>query len=132
MSSQNTILLKAFNKHLFEFIDETIKVFPENKDLIKSKDYLDTLKKGNPTIIIKIWNQKVNSLYKKEIDEGNVDFFLNKDYSEDLGENQVGKDILNVFENSFRKPMKELDDNSKQAFLRYFQLLSNLSDKYSV
>ena len=56
---------------------------------------------------------------------------LNKDYREDLGENQVGKDILNVFENSFRKPMKDLDENSKQAFLKYFQLLSNLSEKYS-
>jgi hypothetical protein len=131
MSSQNTILLKAFNKHLFEFIDETIKVFPNNKDLIKSREYLDTLKKGNPTIIIKIWNQKVNTLYKKEIDDGNIEYFLNKDYREDLGENQVGKDILNVFENSFRKPMKDLDENSKQAFLKYFQLLSNLSEKYS-
>ena len=131
MSSQNTILLKAFNKHLFEFIDETIKVFPHNKDLIKSREYLDTLKKGNPTIIIKIWNQKVNTLYKKEIDDGNIEYFLNTDYSEDLGENQVDKDILNVFENSFRKPMKDLDENSKQAFLKYFQLLSNLSEKYS-
>jgi len=44
--SQNSILLKAFNKHLFEFIDEVIKVFPEKSEIVSSRDYLDTLKKN--------------------------------------------------------------------------------------
>lgn len=131
MTSQNSIILKAFNKHLFEFIEEIVRIFPENKDISKSKDYLDTLKKGNPTIIIKIWKQKVNTLYKAEIDSGDIEYFLNKDYKEDLGENQSGKDILNVFEKNIRGPMKNLDDSNKQAFLKYFQLLSNLAEKYN-
>ena len=36
--STSSILLKAFNKHLFEFIDDIITIFPEKKEISTSKD----------------------------------------------------------------------------------------------
>ena len=100
--STSSIISKAFNKHLFEFIDQVIKVFPEKPEIVTSRDYLDTLKKSNPTIIIKVWKTSINDPYKQYIDEENIDFFLNKDYSDDFDKMPVGKDIAKVIDNSLR------------------------------
>lgn len=130
--SQNSILLKAFNKHLFEFIDEVIKVFPEKSEIVSSRDYLDTLKKTNPTIIIKIWKTNINDQYKSYIDSGDIDFFLNKDYSTDFEKLPMGKDIAQLIDSSLRQPLRNLDSSNKKQFLSHFQLLSNLCEKYSM
>lgn len=129
--SQNSILLKAFNKHLFEFIDEVIKVFPEKSEIVSSRDYLDTLKKTNPTIIIKIWKTNINDQYKSYIDSGDIDFFLNKDYSTDFEKLPMGKDIAQLIDSSLRQPLRNLDSSNKKQFLSHFQLLSNLCEKYT-
>lgn len=129
--SQNSILLKAFNKHLFEFIDEVIKVFPEKSEIVSSRDYLDTLKKTNPTIIIKIWKTNINDQYKSYIDSGDIDFFLNKDYSTDFEKLPMGKDIAQLIDSSLRQPLRNLDSSNKKQFLSHFQLLSNLCEKYN-
>lgn len=128
--STSSIISKAFNKHLFEFIDQVIKVFPEKPEIVTSRDYLDTLKKSNPTIIIKVWKTSINDPYKQYIDEENIDFFLNKDYSDDFDKMPMGKDIAKVIDNSLREPLRELDEANKKTFFQYFQLLANLCEKY--
>ena len=128
--SVNSVVSKAFNKHLFEFIDQVITVFPEKQEIVKSRDYLDTLRKSNPTIIIKVWKTSINDPYKKYIDEENVEFFLNKDYSDDFDKLPMGKDIAKVIDTSLREPLRQLDEANKKTFFQYFQLLAGLCEKY--
>ena len=105
-------------------------MFPEKTEVVTSRDYLDTLKKSNPTIIIKVWKTSINDPYKQYIDEENIDFFLNKDYSDDFDNMPMGKDIAKVIDNSLREPLRELDEANKKTFFQYFQLLANLCEKY--
>ena len=43
-------VLKAFNNHLFEFIDDVISAFPNNNDVKTTKTFFELTKKGNVTL----------------------------------------------------------------------------------
>lgn len=59
-------ILKAFNNHLFEFVDDIITIFPENNDIKTTKTFFEMTKKGNVTLLIKIWFTFVETPYGEE------------------------------------------------------------------
>ena len=82
--TDKTTILKAFNNHFFDFLEDIIRVFPDNQDIALAKTSFETIKKANPTIILKAWKTYVYTPYKEVIDNGDITFFLEKDYSNDL------------------------------------------------
>ena len=72
-------ILTAFNDHFFEFVNDIQEIFPDDHDLLVSKNSLMLVRKANPKMIVKIWNAYVVGKYKSEIEAGNLDFFINKD-----------------------------------------------------
>jgi hypothetical protein len=53
-------------------------------DILTAKNSLLTIRKANPKLLIKIWYKYVAFPYNAEIESGNIDFFINKDYSKDV------------------------------------------------
>ena len=74
-------LLKAFNTHFFEFIESIVELFPDNEHLKHTQSQFETFKKLNPTSIIKSWKIFVCDPYKHVINNGNIEFFFEKDYN---------------------------------------------------
>jgi hypothetical protein len=122
--------LRAFNTHFDEFVNDIINVFPENTDLKSAKNIVNITRKANVTIVIKIWYMYVYSPYKERIDGGDLDFFINKDYKEDLDGVSNANDILNSID-SLRSPIKEMSDVNKAHSLEYVQNLCKLSEMYN-
>ena len=89
MTDKST-LLKTFNAQFFAFLDDIISIYPENRELQKGKKSFELIKMANASMIIKVWYSHIYSLYANEIENGDVDFFITKDYSNDL---QVWVDI---------------------------------------
>jgi len=131
MSNNKSILLKSFNKQLFDFLDDIISIMTDNVELVKSKVYFTTLKQANPTLIIKIWYQYILVPYRELIEEGNIDFFLDKDYTEDLKYVPYAADVLRIIDTSIRIPIKEMDMENKEKCVKYIQLISKISEVYS-
>jgi len=131
MSNQKSILLKSFYKQLFEFLDDIISIMKDNTELMKSKVYFTTLKQANPTLIIKIWFQYILTPYRDLIEAGNVDYFLEKDYTEDLQYIPYAADVLKIIDTSIRNPIKEMDQVNKEKCVKYIQIISKISDVYS-
>jgi hypothetical protein len=123
-------ILRAFNNHLFDFIDDLISIFPENNDLVVSKSSFDTIKRANPTSIIKSWVKFVYIPYKEVIDNNDISFFFDKDYSTDLSHLPNANKIMDIID-TFRKPVKEMTDNNKEHTMKYIQNLSKLSMMYN-
>ena len=89
-------ILKAFTGHLIEFANEIRNVFPNDSHLRTSGIFLEGLVKINPKSIIIGWKECVNDLYKDQILKGDLDYFINKDYNEDLeGSDNKGKSFKN-------------------------------------
>lgn len=128
MADKSTIL-KAFNNHFFEFFDDLINIVEDNTDIKSSKKFLSLTKMANASLIIKIWYQFISTPYKSYFESGDLDYFANKDYSEDLSQLANAKDTLKALD-KFRVPLKSLDQSNKEKCLEYLKNLCKLSDLY--
>jgi hypothetical protein len=128
--TDKTTILRAFNTHLFEFLDDIISVFPDNVDIVASKTSLEFTKKANPTLIVKIWYSYVYLPYAEIIDSGNLDFFINKDYSGDLSGLPNARDISAAVD-ALRGPIRNMSESNKAHSLNYIQNLCKLSKVYN-
>jgi hypothetical protein len=129
-SQIKTQILKTFNDQFMQFVEDIIVVFPKDPDLILAKNAFVFFRKINPKIIIDIWYRYVVLKYKKMIDEGDISFFIEKDY---------GDDVLNLSEwssksleaiNRLRDPIKNMDENNQVKSMKYCQNLSILATHY--
>jgi len=119
------MVVKTFNTHLKEFIDDVISIFPKEVDLLTSRTFINGVMKVKPRIIIQYWYQNVYLMYKNKIDVGDFDFFLKKDYNDDVGDN----DVLNAIE-KMRVKIATLSQDSRDKAVLYAKNLSKLSVLY--
>ena len=126
-------VLKAFNSHLLEFLDDIIQVFPKDIDLKATRLFLYGMTKAKPRGIIKIWKLYFIGSYKKQIEAGNFSFFIEKDYTEDVGEGFEGnKNELLASINQMRIKIRDMEDINKQKSMKYIQNLTKLCNLYFI
>ena len=130
MDSDKSIVMRAFNKLFFEFIDDIISVYPDNIDMLTARESFVTFKKLNPTSIVKVWYSGVYCNYSAQIDKGDIEFFADKDYSPDLNKVQNMQNILDII-NNVREPIKNMSLQNREIITKYIQDLSKLSTAYS-
>jgi hypothetical protein len=128
--SDKTTISRAFNSHFFEFIDDILRIFPENRELKDAKTAFELFKKFNPTSIIKAWQTFVYTPYKDVIEQGNITFFFDKDYRTDLDHIHNSGEIMKIID-KIREPIKNMGDSNKAHSTKYIQNLSKLSLLYN-
>jgi len=121
-----TNLLTVFNDHFADFINDIQSVFPNDTDILTAKNALLTIRKANPKLLVKIWIKYVYTPYNKEIEEGNINFFLTKDYSSDLVKNDNADKIMESIDR-LRKPVKEMSLENQAKTMKYIQNLSKIA-----
>jgi len=124
--SDKSSVLKAFNNHFFEFINDMIEIVSENDEIITAKYFFEQLKRTNPTIILKIWYEYIYAPYKDIVDAGSIDFILEKNYKTDLLILNNSEEIIKAVE-KIREPIRSMDKEDKEASMKYIQNLSKLS-----
>lgn len=125
-----SLLLKAFNKHFFQFLDDVIGFFPNNTDLTSSRQQFDTAKAANPTLLIKIWYKYIFTPYHEQIEAGDLAFFFEKDYSEDLRNLPNHQKIIQVINTSLREPLKLMDESNLDKCRQHFKLVTRIAARY--
>lgn len=122
-------ILKAFNNHILEMIDDLITIYPRNAELRTTKTFVEKLKKMNPKGMIKLWYSNVVIKYKTQIMNSDEDFFANKEIEgKDLGEYNNDK-VRNFLETMQKEIGKATESNKKKCF-KYLQNLVKLSEIY--
>ena len=119
-------ILAAFNDHFVDFVTDIHNVFPDDVDVLTAKNSLLTIRKVNPKIIVKIWNTFIVGKYKKEIEEGDLSFFINKDYADDVSSAQNSDKIMESI-NRLRNPVKQMSVENQTKVMKYIQNLTKLS-----
>ena len=128
--SNKTTILRAFNTHFFEFLDFILTVVIDDLNILTAKNTFQIIKKTNPTLIIKSWNKFIYNKYQLFIDEGDIRFFFEKDYTNDLGHLSNQGEILEII-NKLREPIRNMSDENKSKSMKYIQTLTKLSEFYS-
>lgn len=118
-------LLSIFNDHFAEFVTDIQNVFPDDPDILTAKNALLAIRKANPKLLVKIWLNYVVTPYKAQIETGNIDFFINKDYSSDLSKTDNSDKIMESIDR-LRKPIKQMSPENQAKTMKYIQNLSKL------
>jgi hypothetical protein len=121
-----TNLLTVFNDHFSEFVNDIQSVFPDDADILTAKNALIAIRKANPKLLVKIWVKYVISPYKEQIDSGDINFFINKDYSNDLVKNDNADKIMESIDR-LRNPVKQMSPENQAKTMKYIQNLSKLA-----
>jgi len=121
-----TNLVSVFNDHFSEFVNDIQSVFPDDADILTAKNALLAIRKANPKLIVKIWVKYVYSPYKEQIEAGNINFFLTKDYSNDLAVNDNADKIMESIDR-LRSPIKDMSPENQAKTMKYIQNLSKLA-----
>ena len=123
-------ILTAFNDHFVEFITDIQTVFPDDKDVLTAKNSLLAIRKANPKMIIKMWTTLIVGKYKNEIEAGNLTFFMEKDYSQDLSDTQQNNDRIMEAIDRLRGPVRAMSKESQDKTMKYIQNLTKLAAIY--
>jgi hypothetical protein len=124
-------IIKAFNSHFIEFLDDVLTVFPGDKNVKTSRYYISGVMKINPSIVVKAWHQYCVLPYSKQIEDGDWSFFMVKDYKQDIGKSDQynSEKVLSAIELIKDKASNMSEENQKKI-VKYLQNLSKLSIMY--
>jgi len=126
---KNSDILNAFNNHIIEFFDDVVNIFPNNTDIKVAKTTIITIRQVNPKLIIRIWKEYISDKYDNEIKDGNLTFFIEKDYADDLKYTDNTSTILEKI-STLREPIKQMNKDNIDKTTKYIQNLSKLSTMY--
>ena len=120
-------ILTAFNDHFMDFINDVQSVFPDDVDILAAKNALLLVRKANPKMIVKIWKTYIVSKYSSEIEAGNLEFFINKDYSNVVSVAANSDKIMESI-NRLRDPIKNMSKENQAKVMKYIQNISKLAE----
>lgn len=121
-----TNILSVFNDHFAEFVTDIQNVFPNDADILTAKNALLAIRKANPKLLVRVWITYIVTPYKQQIDAGDIEFFISKDYANDLSRNDHSEKILEAI-NRLRAPIRQMSPDSQAKTMKYIQNLSKLA-----
>lgn len=122
-------ILKAFNDHFIEFVDDVVRVFPNNKDVMTTKNALLAIRKANPKLIMTCWKEYVCIPYAEKIKNGDLGFFIEKDYANDL-KDMDGNDAIMQKIDRLRGQVRTMSVEDQMKSMTYVQNLTKLANLY--
>jgi hypothetical protein len=139
MASSQSSILTAFNDHYIEFINDIIRVFPNDPDIMTAKNAILMIRKANPKMTIIMWNEYFVKKYRQQIEAGDIDFFITHDYVEDVltikGSNPIAvsesSDKIIEAINRLRNPVRLMTSENKEKSMKYIQNLTKLAILYN-
>ena len=130
----NPTLLTAFNDHFMEFVNDIHEVFPDDVDILSAKNSFSMVRKMNPKLLIKSWDSLVVGKYQSAIEAGDLSFFMNKDYTNDLQavpNNPNAERIVSAIDR-LRMPIKSMSSDNQAKIMKYIQNLTKISNLYNM
>jgi len=123
----NSLVLSTFVSQLDECLTDIATVYSTDKRFIRCKMYLDTLKQTNPRMILTTWKTMITEKYDEQIQQGDVSYFLEKDYKDEL---PIYNPTIDQAIQDLRTAIREMSNSNKEKAVQYIQNLCKLSKLY--
>jgi hypothetical protein len=124
-------IIETFNKHLMDFIVDIERVFPSDTDIVALRKSLSRTIIIVPKAVIRAMNEHIFMVYNKEIEEGNLDFFIDNDYNAKHGHIINNNNMIMNKINELRGPVRNMLDDDKAKVIQYLKNLQKLNNLYS-
>lgn len=122
--SDRSIVMKAFLNQFTDFVEDVQSVFPDNVDIDSAKTALMLMKKTNPRMLMNAWVTCIVGPYTDKIEKGDIGFFLDKDYTQDL--EYMGNAVMQKVD-ALRGPVREMGAENQAKSMKYIQNLTKLA-----
>ena len=144
-------VLEIFNNQFKELIENISKTFPKNTTISQIKLGFGLITLIKPILVYKGFKQLVIDAYRNEVNSGDITFFIDKDYKQDLSgavtsmsedvsflkrvckpDMNVDSELNSILEkiDTLREPVREMNKQEQQNVMKYIQNLMKLSDLY--
>lgn len=124
----NSLVLSTFVKQIDEYLDDISKTYSVDTRFTRARLYLDGVKKSNPKLIITTWKTMVTDKYATQIEAGDIEYFLNKDFTDEVPGSYTPT-VDSVIQ-ELRATVRRMSDENKAVSLKYIQNLCRLSNLY--
>ena len=137
MTTSNLQVMKTFLLQFNEFLEDILRIFPDDKDLITAKVYFDGIRKINPRLIINYWKYLIAEKYNDAVEGNNIDFFIDKDYEndiEDIATNRSWEGDYSYINEKIciiRDRVRDQNEANKKITMKYIVNLTRLSKLYN-
>jgi len=121
--SDKAIVMKAFLNQFTDFVEDVHSVFPDNADIDSAKTALFLIKKTNPRVLMNAWVTYIVGPYTDKIEGGDIGFFLEKDYAQDL--EYMGNAVMQKVD-ALRGPVRDMGADNQAKSMKYIQNLTKL------
>ena len=122
--------VQAFNNQFEELVEDIERIFPNDAEISSASRGLKNLRRITPKLIIKVFYEYVDRPYGAYIHDNNLQYFLEKDYKQDLGKTMFSGEILSKIE-VIKNPIANMNPDQQNTVLKYFQNLCKLSTLYN-
>ena len=122
----------SFNRTYFELLKMMKEQVQDNKDFKRFYNQNLFVKRTNIKLLIRTWYENITYFYKEPIFRGNIQFFLDKDYSSDISENRDFSNTYSIdtYIQYFKSVYESLDKKQVDTFVSKVQELTQLSNLY--
>ena len=126
-----TQVIETFNTHFIEFMNDIELVVPTDKEISTARKSITKGLVFNSKMVIKSFNEYFTDIYGSQIEEGNLDFFINSDYKTNI-KLIKNKDAIVFFEriDCLRLPIKSMNESEKNKVIQYLQNLKKIGELY--
>ena len=133
MEVQKSVLVKVFSEQVEELYLDMLKVYPNHLNIKTGLTIVQQLKRFNPKLMLRSYNESVNQPYYDVIVKGDLEFFMNKNYVEDC--KRTGMDISEAktqadWIETIKDLARGLEEENQKKLIKYFQNFSRICKMY--
>jgi hypothetical protein len=123
-------IVETFNKHFMEFVIDIERVFPSDTDIMSTRKTISKTLMIMPKMLIRMFNDYFVTMYSTEIENGDLNFFIENDYRKKHGYKETDDVFILDKIDVLREPIKNMSDEDKSKVIQYLKNLKKLSDLY--
>ena len=124
--SDKSAVLRAFNVYFSEFFDYMIAAFPEDAALRAAKRSVEALRSASPTIILRVWKNRICAPYAAELAAGDIEFFVSGSARDGARPTEGATAIVEAL----RAAVAQMGPAGRAGVVAFLQNLSKLADLY--
>ena len=113
-----------------DFMNDLLSIFSTNREIKSALTSFEMVKRMNPSIVVKVWYSSICVPYHEIIKSGDISFFFEKNYSDDLIDVPNANDIMSIID-KIREPIKSMTPVNREHTMKYIQNLTDLSKAYA-
>ena len=126
-----TQIVSKFNDHFLEFVADIEQAFPNDTELTTAKKAITRGLILLPKMMIKAFKDYFVDDYGDQIDNGDLDFFIQNDYKakNNIFQKDSTKIIFDKID-AFRDPVSKMSPSEKEKIIKYLQNLKMICELY--